>query len=72
MKPMTKATFFEYADAANQVDVECYVHRESHNVYIVRGDERTKIAQGWDLDTSIRHENRYRDWLAVYLREYIG
>lgn len=72
MKPVTKARFFEYVDAANQADVECYVYRKSHRVYLVRGDERTKIAHGGDLYTSIRHENRYRDWLAVYLREYIG
>ena len=65
MKPMTKAEFIRFVQVADAANVGCYVYRKSHGVYLVRGDERTKLAEGWDTDTAIRHENKYLVWLTA-------
>lgn len=69
MKQMTKKEFIEHIKDARNAGLSISVTRVHHRVYmfLVNGlkTTATPIAEGPNIGTAIRHENRYNEWLKA-------
>lgn len=65
MKAMTKKVFAEYIAVAKKANVVSHIVRIDHSVYLHRGNDIVKIAQGWDIGTAMRHEFKFKMWLEA-------
>lgn len=63
MKPMNKKEFAEFIAVAKKANVVSEIVRIDHSIYLHRGDDIVKIAQGWDIGTAMRHESKFKMWL---------